>query len=134
MDKRSLLAIVLSFLILIVYQELIAYLYPPIKKPVPTQPAKPFAPAPSHAPQPSLAEGTGQQAEPTPPVAAPAPAAAGQDITVENEVYTAVFSSLGGQLKSLRLKRYPGDAGRDSPPREMVQEGTLGELPLAVRL
>ena len=134
MDKRSLLAIVLSFLILIVYQELIAYLYPPIKKPVPTQPAEPSAPAPSHAPQPSLAEGTGQQAEPTPPVAAPAPTAAGRDITVENEVYTAVFSSLGGQLKSLRLKRYPGDAGRDSPPREMVQEGALGELPLAVRL
>ena len=135
MDKRSLLAIVLSFLILIVYQELIAYLYPPSKKPVPTQPAEPSAPVPSHAPPPSLAEGTGKQAEePTPPVAAPAPAAAGRDITVENEVYTAVFSSLGGQLKSLRLKRYPGDAGRDSPPREMVQEGALGELPLAVRL
>ncbi len=108
MDKRSLLAIVLSFLILIVYQELIAYLYPPSKKPVPTQPAEPSAPVPSHAPPPSLAEGTGKQAEePTPPVAAPALAAAGRDITVENEVYTAVFSSLGGQLKSLRLKRYP---------------------------
>src|SRR6266540_2684419 len=101
MDKRSLLAIALSLLILIVYQELIANLYPPVKKPAPTQPAEPLAPAFSHTPQPSLAEGTGKQAEPTPPVAAQAPAAAGRDLTVENEVYTAVFTSLGGRLKSL---------------------------------
>jgi YidC/Oxa1 family membrane protein insertase len=57
-----------------------------------------------------------------------------QDITVENEVYTAVFTSLGGRLKSLRLKHYPDGTRRDSPPLEMVKAGLSGELPLVFRL
>jgi len=55
-------------------------------------------------------------------------------LTVENEVYRAIFTSQGGRLKSLRLKNYPGDEGRDSPPLEMIRRGPGGELPLEVRL
>ena len=132
MDKRSLLAIVLCLVILIAYQELISYLYPPPKRVAPTETSPPFAPPDSPVPQ-----TLGSREEPSVPSATP-PAQdlirAVRDITVENEVYTAVFTSLGGRLKSLRLKNYPGDEGRNSPPLEMVRPGADGELPLGIQL
>jgi YidC/Oxa1 family membrane protein insertase len=71
----------------------------------------------------------------TPPVpTASAEASGAREFTVENEVYTAVLTSRGGTLKSLRLKHYPGDEGRYSPPREMIFPGQNGELPLEIRL
>lgn len=136
MDKRSLLAIVLCLLILIVYQEMVSYFYPP---PPRTPPAEPTAPAPTISPE-GVPTTQAPQPAPDQPTAAtgphptPAQQRAAREITVENEVYTAVFTSLGGRLKSLRLKHYPGDAGRDSPPLEMVRPGADGELPLGVRL
>ena len=147
MDKRSLLAIVLSLIILIGYQELISYLYPP--QPAPEQarqsqrdqqnPQDPMA-QPSQPPTASPAS-TG----PPPSVRAPAPVgqpevaeiaevAEVQEISVETSAYSAVFTSHGARLKSFRLKDYPGDTGKDSPPREMIRQGVDGQLPLEVRL
>jgi len=141
MDKRSLLAIVLSLVILIGYQEVITYLYPspppdqtrqldqiaqPGSQQTSSPPASPVAPAPA----PSQ---TGQALQ----TAAPAlvvPAHEEEEITIENEVYRAVFTSHGARLKSVTLKDYPGDAGKDSPPREMIHQGADGQLPLEVRL
>jgi len=134
MDTRSLLAIVLSIVILIASQELISYFYPPTPKTVPTQPAEPSPSAVSSATQPSREKGTESQAGLVSPPVEKVSAPAGRDITVENEVYTAIFTALGGRLKSLSLKHYPGDAGRESPPLEMVKEGPLGELPLVFAL
>ena len=135
MDKKSLLAIALSILILVGYQELVSYLYPP---PPPRQQSvqSPTEPAPAvTAPQ----QGTEEKAHiietkeaPLLPATAAVPTV--RTLTVENDVYSAVFTSLGGRLQSMRLKQYPGDAGKDSPPREMVVEGTDGEFPLEFRL
>src|SRR5215510_10208019 len=130
MDTRTLLAIVLSIFILIASQEIISYFYPPPPKAVPPQPGQPPAPAVAPAPQPVPEPGGESQAGVAAPPVEKAPAT-GRDLTVENEVYTATFTSVGGRLKSLRLKHYPGDAGRESPPLEMVKAGTFGELPLA---
>lgn len=132
MDKRSLLAIVLSVLILVVYQGILSYLYPPTQKTVPTQPAEPITAVAPSAPQ-SLQK-KANQTELTSPSGVQGPAPAAHEITVDNEVYTAIFTSLGGRLKSFRLKHYPGDAGRESPPLEMVKEGPAGELPLVFQL
>jgi YidC/Oxa1 family membrane protein insertase len=133
MDKRSLLAIVLCLLILIVYQEIISYLYPPPKRPVPTESARPVIPTGPSAPEEREKEET--LATPVPAERLPQDVIqAVRDITVENEVYTAVFTSLGGRLKSLRLKKYPSDAGRNSDPLEMVRPGADGELPLGVQI
>jgi len=62
------------------------------------------------------------------------PSVEAREITVENEVYRAVFTSAGGRLKSFRLKQYPGDEGKNSPPLEMIQAGPRGELPLGLLL
>lgn len=134
MDKRSLLAIVLSVLILIVYQVITSYLYPPTKQTTRTPQVEPIAPDISSTPQPPRAAQQDARSESAQPGAAQPQLPAKRDFTVENEVYTAVFTTRGGRLKSLHLKHYPGDAGRDSPPREMVQDGAGGELPLGVQL
>lgn len=133
MDKRSLIAIALSILILIAYQEFIAYFYPPTRSPAPQHPTESFPPvpaAPLAQPADKAKETTGSASS----VGTGTSALPEQNITVENEVYTAIFTSRGGRLKSLTLKRYPGDAGRDSPPLEMVKEAGLSELPLGFRL
>jgi YidC/Oxa1 family membrane protein insertase len=135
MDKKSLLAIALSILILVGYQELVSYLYPP---PPPTQQSaqSPMPPAPVvTAPQP----GTEEKAHSTETKEAPLSSATGaaaptvRMVTVENDVYGCVHV-VRRTFTKVRLKQYPGDAGKDSPPREMVVEGTNGEFPLEFRL
>ena len=37
------------------------------------------------------------------------------DITVENDMYTAVFTENGGALKKLVLKKYKETSAKDSP-------------------
>jgi YidC/Oxa1 family membrane protein insertase len=128
-DTKSLLAILLSIFILIAYQEIISRLYPPPAK-------KETPPVSTPLPQHPLEEQRAERSQLETPDVQTQTATSGttRDITVENEVYTAVFSSLGGRLKSLRLKHYPSEEGRDSPPLEMVREGSQGEFPLEVRL
>ncbi len=112
MEKRVLIAVFLSFLVIYAYQALV---------PVPKPPAKPSgAPASAPARQPegaapaSAAPGTA--VPPGTPVATaepPAPAAAAvvadsaaHDIVVENGSARAVFSTRGGVLKQWTLKHY----------------------------
>ncbi len=135
MDKKSLLAIILSILILVMYQELVSYLYPP-PPPVHQSTQSPTQPTPAMTtPQQGAEEKTQitetKEASLSPPTTTALPA---RKLTVENDVYVAVFTSLGGRLQSVRLKQYPGDTGKDSPPREMIVEGTNGEFPLEFRL
>lgn len=124
MEKRSLIAIVLSLLILIAYQEIISYLYPPAQKEAPTPREEFFAP-PLPSPAPTL---------PAESVLLSREKADVREVKVENDVYTALFSSLGGRLKSFRLKRYRTDIKKGSPPLEMIIPGDDGELPLGVEL
>ena len=108
MEKRVLLAVVLSFVVLYGYQAL----FPtpePARRPNPaaTRPAAPQAPAVS-----------GQTAQVPPTAEAPAPAdvapaaealvhdTAERDIVVDGPEVQAVFSTRGGVLKHWRLKRY----------------------------
>jgi YidC/Oxa1 family membrane protein insertase len=136
MDKRSLLAIALSILILVGYQELISFLYPPppqtpqqqhLESHPPSSPPSDVSRLPA-----DTTHQTAKELETPEPLKTAGPAV--QDLTIENDVYSAVLTSLGGRLKSVRLKHYPGDAGKDSPPREMVTAGADGELPLIFRL
>jgi YidC/Oxa1 family membrane protein insertase len=109
MDKRTLLAVVLSIIVLLVYQNFFAK--PPVKTaPAPTQQEATVAP---------------QAAKPAPAVTAAAPAAATiqtatmgriaavqtvtgaeRDVIVETPLYRAVFTTRGAALKSFQLKQY----------------------------
>ena len=152
MDKRTLLAIALSLLILVGYQEMLSYFYPPPPKNIKQEQIdkqktlldkqnvdKQNAPLESQPPAPAVAHSAKEEEvlQPTAKEEAREPEAAAasvRDLKIENDVYSAVLTSLGGRLKSVQLKHYPGDAGKGSPPREMVREGGNGELPLAFQL
>jgi YidC/Oxa1 family membrane protein insertase len=107
MDKRTILAIVLSLAVLLVYQIFF------VKPPVPQKGASSQTPAgqiqqdKAAAPSPAAAL-TKAPAAPAPKAAA-GPLTPPRDITVETDHYTAVFSTRGAALKSLKLKGYYRD-------------------------
>lgn len=113
MEKRVLLAVILSFIVLYGYQAL----FPP---PPPVRPAADPVPG-AAAPTPGAAEAPPVETAPAveaAPVAEPITAAAGeQDILVESDAVRAVFTTRGGALKSWQLKHYTNDAGE---PLELV--------------
>jgi YidC/Oxa1 family membrane protein insertase len=130
MEKRVLLAIVLSFIVLYGYQVIVP-------------PPEPLKPAPSGqqpaAPQ-GVTAGSGQagatpgatppgDATPLPPPAAASPLdrdTAERDVTFENGSVRAIFSTRGGVIKSWRLKKYLNAANE---PLELVPQDAPAGLP-----
>src|SRR5262245_17660369 len=136
MERRVLLAIFLSFLVLYVYQALVV-------KPVPKPPATPAPaevagsnaagttpPAPTSAPTNIAAV----EAE-TPPASGATPVvseSAERDIRVENRDVIAVFTNRGGRLRSWRVKHYFDQAGQ---PQELIANKLAGQpLPFTLRI
>jgi YidC/Oxa1 family membrane protein insertase len=106
MDKRTLLAIVLSIVVLFIYQNFF------VKPPDKTQQAAPTRQETTVAPQaaepvPVQEKATAPQRAATGRMAA-AQTAAGteRDIVVETPLYLAVFTTRGAALKSFQLKQY----------------------------
>ena len=103
MDKRTILAVVLSLAVLLIYQ--VFFFKPPVhKQAVPAQEAK-QASIDTTAKSPVTSETAA-----APKLAAKQTAAkkeaAPKDIKVETENYTAIFSTRGAALKSFQLKKY----------------------------
>jgi YidC/Oxa1 family membrane protein insertase len=112
MDKKTLLAVVLSFLVFLVW----SLLFGP--KPSDKQPQKPPAPKKEEVQQPS----------PLPSIKPLGPqreslletASEEKDITVETELYSAVFSGAGPMIKGYKLKKYRSTAEKGSPLKELI--------------
>jgi YidC/Oxa1 family membrane protein insertase len=132
MDKRAIIGIALSILVLVVYQELITRFYG----------APPAGPAPvteknggekTAAP----AQTTAAPSTPAPAIpSVPAPVSSrqeGKDITVETDNYVAIFTTQGARLKSFKLKKYRSSVDEKSPPFEIVQTAPSVPLPLGIR-
>ena len=123
MEKRVLLAIVLSFIVLYGYQAM----FPP---PKPSPPATSLAPATDGKPAADAAAAPAPK--PADAVETPAPAAVTADaeerqITFENGSVRAVFSNRGGVIRSWRLKKYLNAANEplelvphDAPPGQVL--------------
>ena len=137
MEKRVLLAVVLSFVVLYGYQAL----FPP-PKPAGTPGAGPSVPA-TTAPATTQATGGQTSPPPTPPSAVPAAAPSTsaplvaeseeRDVKFENGSVEAIFTTRGGALKNWRLKKYRDAAGE---PLELVPRtvpaGTVRPFTLSV--
>ncbi len=128
---RTFLAILLSFLVVFVYQYFFAKNLETQKQEpaqTQTQPGQQQTAAPAAAP--------GAPAAVTAPSKAPAvkaaAAPAARDIRIETPLYSAVFSTRGGALKSFLLKQYKATLEEGSPLIEMVQVQEGSELPLSV--
>src|SRR5262245_8970108 len=101
MEKRVLIAVLLSFLVLYGYTAL----FPPPKRPVAPKPVATETAAPASSQTPPAS------GETVPPPAAPAPAVdatvaetSERSIVVETDVVRAVFSNRGGVITSWTLK------------------------------
>ncbi len=140
MEKRLILAIVLSFLVLMGYQYLVVK---------PNKPALPSVETSSATPAASLPGTVGAaresrpdapaEAKPAPAEAVPAPdlgAVAGQaetDVVVETSLYKAVWTNKGGVLKSWKLKNHKNSLKEDL---ELVPAlaGEIGRYPFSLGL
>jgi YidC/Oxa1 family membrane protein insertase len=151
-SSRVLLAVILSIVLVVAYQELV------LKRffPAPTQQQQQAAEA-AKAAKTEQAQALGNgQATPLaasgtalPGAVATAATAAGPQSTamtpsmalvpertveVDSDFYVAVFTTRGARLKSFVLTRYRQAAAKGSPPYEMVQVQPGGHLPLGAVL
>jgi YidC/Oxa1 family membrane protein insertase len=124
MDKRTFLAIGLSILILVIYQEWMTRYYAP-----PPSPPEVAKEAPERTPP----------REPAgPPVAAQAPVEIpvsrdAKEVRVETDNYVALFTNQGARVKSFKLKKYRTSADENSAPLEMVPSAAGVPLPLGIQ-
>lgn len=128
-ERRLLLAVTLSFLVLLGYR----LLMPPAPQPSPS-PATPAAPA-GRTPSPGPAPTATPTATPTPtPAPTPVPVTRISDVEERRVEVVApeasiAFSNRGASLVSWRLKQYLDERGN---PEEMVQVAPEGPRPLQV--
>lgn len=119
MEKRTIIAFVLSFLILIVW----SYLYNPVPQQQPSQVErevkKESVPAESVEPSPRDAVALPAAKKGKAPLL-PEVAMEEREIRVETPLYSAVFSNAGASIRSFKLKKYRLTTEPDSPYVELV--------------
>jgi YidC/Oxa1 family membrane protein insertase len=127
MEKRVLLAVVLSFLVLYGFQ--VMFPTPESPKPVAQGAAGAVTAKPASTPGAATTTPAAAQAVTPQAPAGPAPLvadAAERDVIVENQSVRAVFSTRGAVLKSWRLKKYLDAAHQ---PLELVPQDTPADQP-----
>jgi YidC/Oxa1 family membrane protein insertase len=152
MERRALIALSLSFAVFMAFM----YYGEMTKTPQAPAPATQTAAAPPGAAAPTPAPAAVRPTPPgTPPVKAPSSRPA-KDVVVDTPSFKAVFTELGGRLKSFQLKkykdripfepvshfklgpvgfeveRYPDMNGAGIKPKDLVREGGANELPLTL--
>jgi YidC/Oxa1 family membrane protein insertase len=130
MDKRALLGIILSVIVLIAYQQFITHYYgpPPAENPTPNGSRSEAEKTTSPAPAPV------KSAEPeSAGLINSVPGQTAKDVQVETDNYIAVFTTQGARLKSFKFKKFRASADERSAPFEIVSSEGI-PLPLGVRL
>ena len=135
MEKRALLAVVLSLLVLFLYQYLVdSGKEPPIDEGAPqetiSQPTKSISPEYPGREDPFSGERYKRQTLEAEQVQQYPE----KEITVTTELYTAIFTTRGAALRSWRLSKYKDKIGEDAHSIDLIPQGGPGELPLGLRL
>ena len=125
MERRVLIAILLSFVVLYAYQALVV-------KPAPKPPAGTSSAAASQSPSPTATPSTAPVTTPSAPSTAAALVGDGaeRDVRIETRDVIAVLTNRGARLKSWRLKKY---LDQERKPQELV-ENQLPTQPLPFTL
>jgi len=109
MDRKSLLILVLSFGLLMLWYPLVSRIYPPQPAPATNAPANANTTSTGPAPAPATASPLPAAA---PTATLPPSGTAEETVTIENDNARYVFTSHGGGLKLVELKHYPETVGR----------------------
>jgi YidC/Oxa1 family membrane protein insertase len=119
-QRRLLLAVVLSLVILVSYNEFVLKRYEkPRATPTPATPVEHSTQAPERADVP----------KPSSKLAAPSD---GTEVVVETELVRAIFTTVGARLKALHLKRFQRSVDSPNETLNLVQAGEV--LPLTLRV
>lgn len=129
MERRVIIAILLSVVVLYAYQALMPA-PPPPTKPRPTATPSTVVPESASAPA-AAASSSNSAAAPAVPPAALIADSTERDVVIENAVVHAVFTNRGGRLKSWQLKKH-----EDSPGQrvDLVPQGIPSGYPLPFSL
>jgi YidC/Oxa1 family membrane protein insertase len=125
METRTILAVVLSIAVFLVFTLLGQHFTPKPPENAPqtaeqTQSAEQAKPASASTP---AAPSPAAQSQASVPVASARPSGPARDVVVETDLYRAVFSEQGAGLKSFQLKKY-----RQSLPIETISKFHLGPV------
>ena len=155
MDRKTLLAVVISVVVIVGGMLLQSVLFPP--KPAPTPSAQQSAPREpdTSTQQPAVTQSSQGTAQPTPatqsgaatastattvavpgtvvalPESAP-PASQGDTVERDTDLYSLSFSSGGATLSSVKLKKYKNTDGSPVEMLMLPKTSTEGELPFAI--
>ena len=134
MEKRVLIAIVLSFLILILYQ--VFFIKKPPEPEVPPESIAEIEKTPEEKPAEKeflSPAGVPEQREPAEETRElqPISAQAEEEILINTSLYQAVWSNRGGVLKSWRLKEHT-DANKEDLDLVSQQSSELGIYPFSL--
>ncbi len=129
--KRLIIAMVLSFLVIIFYPKLLEYLgiETPATKQEETTDEQPAAKKEETKKTTTTARTATTEPPPAPP---PPPEVEERLVTIDTPLYRAVLSSYGGGIKSFRLKHYRKTLEDDSGPADIVSP-VDGIYPLMTR-
>ncbi len=134
MDRRALLAVILSLLVLVAYEQFLRHYYRPPEGPETAPSPRASSALEEHAATPAqTARQTPQDA--TTKLDEPAEEQALERIVrVETPLYTTLFSTRGARLVSFRLKKYRTTVDPGSPPLELIIPGVEGDAPFSLEL
>ena len=115
MEKRIILAFILSFGVLYAFRALYAPPEPATQPSAPSATSTP-APAPQQSSTPVATPGTSRVAEPTGELRSEK----SENLVVDTPLYTATVSNVGGGLTSYKLKAYSDAAGKSRSEERRV--------------
>ncbi|MFC1823341.1 membrane protein insertase YidC [Thermodesulfobacteriota bacterium] len=125
MEKRTIIAFALSFLILLMW----SYFFTPKQEPAPPQKAEPLSQEQRQKPDPvktpEMRPGRAEPAGQTTPIKKAK--VSEKEIQVETPLYKAIFTNRGATIKSIRLKNYHLTTDPNSPLIELIDVGESGE-------
>lgn len=128
MEKRALLAVIISLIILIIYQQ---YFAPPLPE-SPKEKAEKTVPGEKAAPV--------EEKKTAPPMSTPLPAKEelrvqpGKNITVETPLYIAIFDTRGARLKSWQVKKYMDKIGEGAKPVDLATQALSDGYPFGLEI
>ncbi|MDP6559181.1 MAG: membrane protein insertase YidC [Candidatus Binatia bacterium] len=133
MEKNAFIAVIISLLILILYNQFVSRWYEP---PPSSQPAQEkvgrVTPPPAVSSELSQPRRTPDQPpQKTRAIASDVPA---REVKVETDRYVAVFTNRGARMKSFRLNHYRMSLDEQSPPFEMISSTPGVPYPLGIEL
>jgi YidC/Oxa1 family membrane protein insertase len=139
MDRRTLLFIGVSILIIVAYQELVLKRIAPPSAPSAVR--EESVADPSGSPSPATARSADTAANdrgsadlPSVETTAPAQLPAGRSITIDTDLYTTVLNTRGGRIETFTLKKFRAINAPGSPPLDLIVTGADAELPMGLEL